>query len=160
MLNIKLIAVGKMKESHYIAALSEYIKRLSPYCRFEVTELAEVRLSQNPSEAEIEAALKKEATDIKKHISGSDYVISLCIEGKALSSEELAHLISDCANSGKSSLCFVIGSSFGLDDRFKNESDFRLSMSRMTFPHHLARVMLAEQIYRGIMINEGRKYHK
>lgn len=160
MLNIKLIAVGKMKERHYIAALSEYIKRLSPYCRFEIAELGEVRLPQNPSEAEIEAALKKEAADIEKHISGGDYVIALCIEGKGLSSEELACLFNDCANRGKSSLCFVIGSSFGLDSRFKASADFRLSMSRMTFPHHLARVMLAEQIYRGIMINEGSKYHK
>lgn len=160
MLNIKLICAGKMKEKHYISAVSEYAKRLAPYCRFDIREVPEVRLPQNPSQAEIDRALEKELSDIKRNIQAGDFVIAMCIEGKLLSSEELAELFSDCANRGKSSLCFVVGSSNGLDGDFKKSADLRLSMSKMTFPHHLARVMLAEQIYRGIMINEGSKYHK
>lgn len=160
MLNITLITVGKMREKHYIAAFDEYAKRLSPFCRFENIELGEQRLSSEPSPAEIAAGLKKEAADISKHIPSGTYVIAMCVEGEGLSSEELAKLFSSCAGSGKSRLCFVVGSSFGLDEGFKKSADIRLSMSKMTFPHHLARVMLAEQIYRGIMINEGSRYHK
>lgn len=160
MLNIRLICVGKMKEKHYISAFEEYAKRLTPYCRFEVRELPEARLSPNPSQAEINAALEKESGEIRKHIQNGDYAVAMCVEGRQLSSPELAGLFEDCANSGRSGLCFVIGSSFGLDGDLKRSADFMLSMSKMTFPHHLARVMLAEQIYRGMMINNGSKYHK
>jgi 23S rRNA (pseudouridine1915-N3)-methyltransferase len=160
MLSINIICVGRMREPHYISAFSEYAKRLTPYCKFELTELPEVRLPQDPSQAEIEAGLSGEAIDIEKHIPSGAYVVAMCIEGKQLSSNEFASLLQKCANTGKSKLCFVVGSSFGLSDIIKNRSDLRLSMSEMTFPHHLARVMLAEQVYRGIMINEGSKYHK
>lgn len=160
MLSIQLICVGRLREKHYIAAFEEYEKRLRPYCRFSLTELSEERLPQNPSEAEIEAALKKEAKDISSQLSPGAFVVALCIEGRQYSSEALAALMQNCANTGRSRLCFIIGSSFGLDTCIKNQADLRLSMSEMTFPHHLARVMLAEQIYRGIMINEGSKYHK
>lgn len=160
MLNIKLLCMGRMKEKHYISALNEYIKRLSPYCRLEVIELAEARLSSSPSPSEIEAALKKEVVEIKKRIPEGAYVVAMCIEGKTLSSEELAAVIRDISLKGKSCFCFVLGSSNGLDSGIKNSADLCLSMSRMTFPHHLARVMTAEQIYRSIMINEGSKYHK
>ena len=160
MLSITLITVGKMREKHYIAAFEEYRKRLLPFCKFENIELSEQRLPDSPSPAEIAAGLKKEAAEVSKHISAGAYVIAMCIEGQQKSSEELAELFSDCANSGKSRLCFVVGSSFGLDEDFKKSAQLRLSMSKMTFPHHLARVMLAEQIYRGIMINEGSRYHK
>ena len=160
MLSIQLICVGRLREKHYIAAFEEYEKRLRPYCRFSLTELSEERLPQNPSEAEIEAALKKESKDISSQLSPGTFVVALCIEGRQYSSEALAALVQNCANTGRSRLCFIIGSSFGLDNCIKNQADLRLSMSEMTFPHHLARVMLAEQIYRGIMINEGSKYHK
>ena len=160
MLNVSVISVGRMRESHYIAAFSEYKKRLTPYCKFELIELAEARLPQEPSQAEIDAGLLKEALDIEKHILTGVFVIAMCIEGKQLSSSEFASLLQKCAVDGKSRLCFIVGSSFGLDNSIKSRADLRLSMSEMTFPHHLARVMLAEQIYRGIMINEGSKYHK
>ncbi len=160
MLSIQLICVGRLREKHYIAAFEEYEKRLRPYCRFSLTELPEERLPQSPSQAEIEAALKKEAKEVSALLNSGVFVVALCIEGKQYSSEALAALMQNCASTGRSRLCFIIGSSFGLDSCIKTRSDLRLSMSEMTFPHHLARVMLAEQIYRGIMISEGSKYHK
>ncbi len=160
MLSISIICVGRMREAHFISAFSEYTKRLTPYCKFELTELPEVKLPQDPSQAQIDLGLAGEALDIEKHISPGAYVIAMCIEGKQLSSSEFASMLQKCANTGRSKLCFVVGSSFGLSSSIKNRSDLSLSMSEMTFPHHLARVMLAEQIYRGIMINEGSKYHK
>lgn len=160
MLNIKLICVGKMKEKHYISAFSEYEKRLSGLCRIEIRELSEARLPEKPSFAEIDRALSKEALDIRREIPSGCYVIAMCIEGNQLSSPELAGLIADCSNRGRGHICFIVGSSNGLSEDIKSIADYKLSMSKMTFPHHLARVMLAEQIYRGIMINEGSKYHK
>ncbi len=160
MLNISLICVGRLRESHYISAFAEYEKRLRPYCKFELIELGEARLPPEPSRAEIEAGLAKEAALIDKSIPSSAFTIAMCIEGEKLSSASFAELLQKCASGGKSKICFVVGSSFGLDACIKNRADLCLSMSEMTFPHHLARVMLAEQIYRGIMINEGSKYHK
>lgn len=160
MLSINLICVGRMRESHYISAYAEYEKRLRPFCRLELIELPEVKLPQEPSQAEIEAGLVKEGVLIESRIPSGAFVIALCIEGKHIGSSSFAELMQKCANEGKSKICFVIGSSFGLDACIKKRADLCLSMSEMTFPHHLARVMLAEQIYRGIMINEGSKYHK
>jgi len=160
MLNISLICVGRLRESHYISAFNEYEKRLRPYCKLELIELGEIKLPQEPSLAEIEAGLIKEAALIEKSIPNGAYIVALCIEGSQLSSASFAELLQKCANEGKSKICFVIGSSFGLAGCIKKRADLCLSMSEMTFPHHLARVMLAEQIYRGIMINEGSKYHK
>lgn len=160
MLNIQIICVGRLRENHYIAAFAEYEKRLKPFCRFELTELSETRLPQNPSQAEIDAGLLKEAAEILKRLPQSAYVTALCVEGEQLSSEAFSALLQKCADTGVKSLCFVIGSSFGLDKSVKARADFLLSLSKMTFPHHLARVILAEQIYRGVMILEGSKYHK
>lgn len=160
MLSINLICVGRMREAHYIAAFNEYEKRLKPYCKFELIELPEIKLPQNPSQSEIEAGLQKEAALIENHLPSGAYVIAMCIEGRQLSSSAFSDLLQKCANEGKSRICFVVGSSFGLEPCIKKRADLCLSMSEMTFPHHLARVMLAEQIYRGIMINEGSKYHK
>lgn len=160
MLNITIICVGKLKETHYVSAFSEYEKRLKPFCKFELLELSEVKLPQTPSNSEIQAGLSKEADLIKKHIPSGAYTISMCIEGALLSSEELAARFQKCALTGKSKICFIIGSSYGMSEQIKAQSDMKLSMSKMTFPHHLARVMLAEQVYRAIMINEGTKYHK
>jgi 23S rRNA (pseudouridine1915-N3)-methyltransferase len=160
MLSVKLICVGKMKEKYFIDAFEEYRKRLGAYCRFELEELPEQRLSDNPSQKEIDAALEKEGAEILKRIPGQAAVVTMCVEGQQKSSPELAALIQSWAGAGKSRLCFIIGGSFGLSESVKAKSELRLSMSKMTFPHHMARVMLAEQIYRAFAINEGSKYHK
>lgn len=160
MLNVKLICVGKMKEKHYISAFEEYRKRLGAYCRFELVELTEQRLPDNPSDKEISLALEKEAAEIEKQIPSGAALCAMCIEGDMKSSTELAAVFEKWSNSGKSKFCFVIGGSCGLSQRIKNQADMRLSMSRMTFPHHLARVMVGEQIYRAFTIIEGSKYHK
>lgn len=157
-MTINLIAVGKLKENYLRSACAEYIKRLSRYCTFELHELDECRLSDSPSEKEIISALKKEGEQIKRFAKG--FIIPLCIEGKQLTSPALSSKISDAAVSGHSTITFIIGSSFGLDGEIKAMGDLRLSMSPMTFPHQLARVMLLEQIYRSFQIAGGGKYHK
>ncbi len=160
MLSVKLICVGRLREKFYIEAFREYIKRLTAYCRFECIEIPEIRISDKPSVGEIAAALDKEADIVVKNIQQGSYLVALCVEGKKLSSEELAAVIRQCEGSGKPKLCFIIGSSYGLSYKIKSKADLSLSMSDMTFPHHLVRVMLAEQIYRGFKINEGSSYHK
>lgn len=160
MLSVKVICCGRLREKHYIQAMGEYEKRLGTLCKFEVVELPEQRLGDNPSPKEIEASLEKEAQLFDKQIPAGAYTIAMCIEGRHKSSEELAKTVENLAVSGKSRLCFLVGSSFGLAQRLKDSADERLSMSKMTFPHHLARVMLTEQIYRAFMINDGTKYHK
>ena len=149
-----------MRERFYIDAFSEYNKRLEAYCKFECIEPNEIKLSEKPSQAEISAALDKEANDILKQIPQDAYVVAMCVEGKQMPSEAMADIICQRENSGKPKLCFVIGGSYGLSDKVKQRADLKLSMSKMTFPHHLARVMLAEQIYRGFKIKEGSRYHK
>ena len=160
MLGVKLICVGRMREKFYSEAFAEYRKRLGAYCKFECTELTEQRLSDEPSNGEIAAALEKEAGEIEKAVPPDAYLVALCVEGRQRSSEELAALLRERENSGKPRLCFVIGGSYGMSERVKARADLKLSMSKMTFPHHLARVMLAEQIYRAFKINEGSRYHK
>ena len=160
MLNVKLICVGKMRERFYIDAFAEYQKRLQSLCRLELTEPAEQRLPENPSQAEITAALEKEGQEILKAIPADAYVVALCVEGRQMPSEGMAELIRERENSGKPKRCFLIGGSYGLAPAVKAWADRRLSMSQMTFPHHLARVMLIEQLYRGFKINEGSRYHK
>ena len=160
MLGVKLICVGRMREKFYIEAFEEYRKRLGAYCRFECVELGEQRLPDAPSRNEIAAALEKEAAEIEKAVPGDAYVIALCVEGREMSSEELAALVRERENSGKSRLCLIVGGSYGMSEPIKSRADRRLSMSKMTFPHHLARVMLVEQLYRAFKINEGSRYHK
>ena len=160
MLDITLIAMGKLKEKFYLDAAAEYEKRLKGYCRFSLIELPEVRLPENPSPAEIASGLEKEAENIFSRIPKGSWLCALTPEGKLLSSEALADKMQNVKNTGKSSLCFLIGSSFGMSPRLKEAADFRLSMSPMTFPHHLARVMVLEQIYRAEAIQAGSKYHK
>ena len=160
MFNITLIAMGKLKEKFYISAASEYEKRMMGYCNFQLLELPEVRLPDNPSPANITAALDKEAELILSKIPKGSWFCILTPEGKLLSSEDLASKISNIKLSGKSSACFLIGSSFGISEKIKNIADFKLSMSPMTFPHHLARVMVLEQLYRAEAIQAGSKYHK
>lgn len=160
MLSIRLVCVGKLREQFFVDAFNEYSKRLSAYCKFECAELNETKLGSSPSDKEIAAALDKEAADIERALGKDAYVIAMCVEGMQLKSEELAQRISSLAVAGRGRICFVIGGSFGISPRIKQRADMRLSMSEMTFPHHLARVMLAEQIYRAFKISEGSKYHK
>lgn len=145
MIKVNIVCVGKIKESFYRDAVAEYAKRLSRFCRFEVKELAEGR---NPED---------EADSILKNAKG--HIIALCIEGKELSSTQLAEHIKGLCDRGKE-ISFIIGSSCGLSKRVKDAAHMRLSFSPMTFPHQLMRVILAEQIYRAFMINSGAEYHK
>lgn len=160
MLSIRLVCVVKLREQFFVDAFNEYSKRLSAYCKFECAELNETKLGSSPSDKEIAAALDKEAADIERALGKDAYVIAMCVEGIQLKSEDLAQRISSLAVAGRGRICFVIGGSFGISPRIKQRADMRLSMSEMTFPHHLARVMLAEQIYRAFKISEGSKYHK
>lgn len=160
MFEITVITVGKLKEKFYLSAASEYEKRLKGYCQFKLLELQEVRLPDDPSPAEFSAGLEKEADQILSKIPKGAWFCTLTPEGKQLSSEDLARKMADIKLSGKSCACFLIGSSFGIAQRVKDFADFKLSMSPMTFPHHLARVMLLEQLYRAEAIQAGSKYHK
>ena len=159
MFEITLITMGKLKEKFYISAAQEYAKRLSGYCRFTLLELPEYRLSENPSPAEIAAGLEKEAEDILSRIPKGAWFCVFTPEGKELSSEVFAEKIASVKLSGKSSTCFLIGSSFGIAPRVKEKADFKLSMGPMTFPHHLARIMVLEQLYRAEAIQAGSRYH-
>ena len=160
MFDITLICMGKLKEKFYLSAAAEYEKRLKGYCSFHLIELPEVRLPENPSPAEISAGLEKEAESILAKIPKGCWFCVFTPEGKLLSSESLADKMRDVKISGKSSVCFLIGSSFGIAPRIKQMADFKLSMSPMTFPHHLARIMVMEQLYRAEAIQAGSKYHK
>ena len=160
MLSVHIICVGKMKEKFYMDAAQEYAKRLGAYCRLTVTELTEEKLPQSPSQAQIDAALAREGQAIRAKLPQGSHLVAMCVEGRTRSSEELARLVLDCQNTGAKHLVFLIGGSFGLDESLKQQANTRLSMSPMTFPHHLARVMLLEQVYRAFKINEGSAYHK
>ena len=160
MFSITLIAMGKLKEKFYLSAAAEYEKRLRGYCQFQILELPEVRLPEDPSPAEIAAGLEKEADAILAKLPKNTWFCVLTPEGKLISSETLTQKMKDIKLSGKSSACFLIGSSFGIAPRIKAMADFKLSMSPMTFPHHLARIMVLEQLYRSEAIQAGSKYHK
>ena len=160
MMNGHISCVGKRKEKFYMDAAAEDQKRLSPYCKLTLVELPEEKLPQNPSQALIAAALKKEAAAIRAKLPPNASVAALCVEGRMRSSEELAGLLRTWENNSAKHLVFLIGSSYGLDEALKSEAWLRLSMSPMTFPHHLFRVMLLEQLYRSFKINEGSSYHK
>ena len=160
MFDITLITMGKLKEKFYISAAEEYKKRLGGYCRFTLLELPEVRLPEDPSPAEISTGLEKEAELIISKIPKGAWFCVFTPEGKELSSENFAQKLKEVKLSGKSSACFLIGSSFGMAQRVKDKANYMLSMGPMTFPHHLARVMVLEQIYRAEAIQAGSKYHK
>lgn len=160
MLTVNLICAGKLKEKFYLSAVEEYAKRLSRSCKLNLVELPEERLPERPSPAQIEAALGKEAETVRAKLPKGGALVAMCIEGTLLSSEALARKFSGWAVNGCSQVTFLIGSSFGLHPSLKAMADLKLSMSPMTFPHHLARVMLLEQIYRAFQINEGSRYHK
>ena len=160
MLNITIIAIGKLKEQYLRDASAEYQKRLSASCKLNIIELNPEKLSDNPSAKEIENVLNNEAKKIIEKIPKGAKVYSMCIEGKQRTSEELSREIDNLALEGVSNIVFIIGGSFGLSDEVKKLSAYRLSMSKMTFPHQIARIMLLEQIYRAMQISIGTKYHK
>lgn len=160
MLTVNIFCTGKLKEKFYLAAVEEYKKRLSRSCKLNLLEFPEERLPDRPSSAQIDAALLREYEQIHSKLPKNGVVVALCIEGNLLSSQELAQKFVDWSVGGISQVSFLIGSSFGLHAKAKAAADLCLSMSPMTFPHHLARVMLFEQIYRAFQINEGSRYHK
>ena len=157
---LTLITVGKLKEKFYISAAAEYEKRLKAYGGIRLIELPECRLPEDPSPAQIEAALRKEAEAVRQKLPKNSWLCVLTPEGKLLSSEALAETLQAIRNQGRSELVFLIGSSFGLDEGLKRQGNLLLSMSPMTFPHHLARIMVLEQLYRAESILAGSRYHK
>ena len=159
MLHIKLITVGNLKERYWRDAVAEYEKRLGAYGKVEILELKECRVTDDPGTAEINMALEKEADAILAAIPPRAYTIALCVEGKPRTSEQLAELLQDAMNRS-ATLCLVIGSSHGLAPRVKQAADYRLSVSALTFPHQLMRVLLLETVYRSLSILHGSKYHK
>lgn len=159
MLNVKLITLGTLKEAYLRDAAAEYEKRLGAFCRFESVQLKEERLSDDPSESEIKNALSKESEKILALIPPRAYVVAMCVEGKQLTSPELADKLEE-VSARTSDVCFIIGSSFGLSDAVKQKADLRLSVSKLTFPHQLMRVILLETVYRAFNIQKGTRYHK
>ena len=159
MLKIKIISIGKIKEKSLVSLLAEYEKRLSKYIKFENVILNDLPCQDNMSQNEIELLLKKEAVNILKILNEKAYIISMCIEGKKLSSTELADKLKSISMNN-SEIDIIIGSSYGLCDEIKKKSDLLLSMSDMTFPHNLAKLMITEQIYRALKINNNEIYHK
>lgn len=160
MLNVTVLCVGKLKEAYWRDACAEYEKRLSAFCRFRLVEVAEERLPDHPSAAQIAATVEAEGKRLLDQIPRDCAVIPLCIEGKEMDSPALAARIEKLAVEGTSHLVFIIGGSWGLSDAVKGRAVLRLSMSPMTFPHQLARVMVLEQVYRAFQISSGGKYHK
>jgi 23S rRNA (pseudouridine1915-N3)-methyltransferase len=159
MLRVTILAVGGLKERYWADATAEYKKRLAAYCKLEIIELPEYRLPQNPSPAEIAKCVEEEGKRIREKLPAHSYRAALCIEGSELPSEALAARLTGLAGT-HSHLVWIIGGSHGLADDVKSLADLRLSMSPMTFPHQLARVMLLEQLYRAFSIAGGGKYHK
>lgn len=160
MQTVNIICIGKIKEKYFTDAISEYAKRLKSFCKFNIIELDEEKLPSNPSDAQINNTIKAEGERILSKLSKNSFVVPMCIEGKMLSSTDLAQKISDVALMGKSTIDFIIGGSWGLSDAVKSKADLKLSMSKMTFPHQMARVILCEQIYRAFEIQTNGKYHK
>ena len=161
MIRINIICIGKIKEKYFTDAIGEYSKRLSSFCKFSIIELNEEKIRNNtPNQGQIAEVLNAEGKRILQKLDSSDYVIAMCIEGRLMSSEELSNVIDGAAISGKSTVDFIIGGSYGLSEDVKNRADLRLSMSRMTFPHQMARMILSEQIYRAFEISSNGKYHK
>ena len=160
MQNIDLICVGKLNAKYFAEGVAEYQKRLAAFASFRIVELPEYRLPDDPNETQIAQGLAREAEAIRKAIPKGAWLCVLTPEGRLLSSEELASALHSVKTGGRSAACFLIGSSFGIDPSIKAMADLKLSMSRMTFPHHLARVMALEQLYRAESIQAGTKYHK
>ena len=159
-MNINIICIGKLKEKYWVDAIKEYSKRLSRFVTLNIIELKESQLRSNPSAADEEAVKVAEGKEILGKIRQGDYVITLEIKGKSLTSEKLADKIANLGLQGRSTIDFIIGGSLGLSQEVSQRSDFKLSFSAMTFPHQMMRVILLEQIYRAFKINNHEAYHK
>ena len=158
-MNVTVVCVGKIKEKFFTDAINEYAKRLSRFCKIDIVEVKDIKIPDGASQKECDAILEKEGELILSKIPKDSYVIPLCIEGKELSSPELAAKISSISME-KSHITFIIGGSLGMSNAVKNTGNFRLSFGKMTLPHQLMRVVLLEQVYRGFKINAGESYHK
>jgi len=159
-MKITILSVGKVKEKFYRDAIDEFVKRLSRYCKLEIIEVSDEKTQEQASETEIRLVKEKEGERLMKNIKDDSYVIALCIDGKQLDSEELSEKMEKLGVQGISHICFVIGGSLGLSDVVVKRADYKLSFSKMTFPHQLMRVILLEQIYRGFRIMNHEPYHK
>lgn len=159
-MRINIVCVGKIKEKYLKLGIDEFKKRLSKYCKLEIIELEDEKAPENLSDKEMLIIKEKEGKKILSKIKDNSYVIALAIDGKNLSSEELAETINKLGVSGISNITFVIGGSLGLSDEVLSRADYKLSFSKMTFPHQLMRLILLEQVYRAYRINNGEPYHK
>ncbi|SFE45174.1 23S rRNA (pseudouridine1915-N3)-methyltransferase [Peptostreptococcaceae bacterium pGA-8] len=159
-MNITVICIGKLKEKYWADAIKEYMKRLSAYCKVQIIELKEFKVPERASAAEEQIGREREGEDILKSIKDNQFVITLEVWGKSLSSEEFAHKLQTLSLSGNSNIAIVIGGSTGIGENVRRRSDFQLSFSNMTFPHQMIRVILLEQIYRAFKISKGEPYHK
>ncbi|WP_338779139.1 23S rRNA (pseudouridine(1915)-N(3))-methyltransferase RlmH [Metabacillus sp. FJAT-52054] len=159
-MNISIITVGKLKEKYLKQGIDEYLKRLGPYAKMEIIELADEKAPENLSEQDMKIVKDKEGERILAKISDDTHVIALAIQGKMKSSEQLAADLDRLATYGKSKVAFVIGGSLGLSDAVMKRANDTLSFSKMTFPHQLMRLILVEQVYRAFRINRGEPYHK
>lgn len=159
-MKISIVSVGKLKEKYLKQGIQEYLKRLGAYAKVDVIEVADEKAPESMSEAEMLEVKRKEGERILSQIAPDTYVITLEINGKMLSSEQLAAKMDELATYGKSKIVFVIGGSLGISDDVQKRSDLALSFSKMTFPHQLMRLILLEQVYRGFRINRGEPYHK
>ena len=159
-MKISILCVGKVKEKFYRDAIDEFSKRLSRYCKLEIIEVADEKTEEQSTENEIRLVKEKEGERLLKNIKEDAYVIALCIDGKQLDSEELSEKIEKLGVQGTSHICLVIGGSLGLADAVVKRADFKLSFSKMTFPHQLMRVILLEQVYRAYRIMNNEPYHK
>lgn len=160
MLTVNVLCIGGLKESYWRDACAEYSKRLSAFCKFNIIQLDEARLPKSPSDGDIKRALCAEGRALLEQCRPGSRVIAMCIEGKQMSSQQLAGELAGAALDGYSCVNIIIGGSYGLSPEVKSRADVRLSMSPMTFPHQLARVMVCEQVYRAFSINGNGKYHK
>ena len=159
MLSVKFITVGNLKENYLREAVAEYSKRLGGLCKFEIIQLKEAYLPENPSQTEIDAALESEGEKILAKMPPRSYKIAMCVEGTQMSSEKFAKKIEQISTTANE-IFFIIGSSHGISDNVKRACDFRMSISELTFPHQLMRVVLLEAVYRALNIIKGTKYHK
>lgn len=160
MLKIRLICVGRIKEKFYTQAADEYAKRLSRYCKLEIVELEDEKTPDNASAAQNDKIKAKEGGRILEALPDKSYIIALAIEGRMLDSQELSQKLEQLGTDGYGYITFIIGGSLGLDKRVLDRADYKLSFSKMTFPHQLMRVILLEQVYRGFRIMHGEPYHK
>ena len=159
-MKIKIVCVGKLKEKYLTDGIAEYSKRISRFAKVEITELSDEKIPDNPSDAICQRIINAEGEKILSKVGKDEYVVALCVEGKLMSSEELAEKIASVTLMGNNTVTFIIGGSLGLADSVKERADFRLSFSRMTFPHQLMRLILTEQVYRAFKINANEQYHK